>query len=107
MGSFLFKNIKTGETKVVNSKDSKQAHKSYENGTWKYVKAVPKQSQSKTSKSKIENQSKLWVDSCKLVSLQRRLKDYAEDYDMKGLRPLYIEMEEILGEVQSILRNSK
>lgn len=102
MASYLFQNTKTGETKVINSKDSKQAHK-YENGTWKYVKAVPKQKP--TKKTKADSCSReIWVELCKVSSIAKSLEIYAEDYDIKGLRPMYLELQSIASKLQATFR---
>lgn len=102
MASFLFQNIKTGATKVVNSKDSKQAHKSYENGTWKYVKSVPQQKSYKKAKS-VKSKSQLWLLSCELVSEVQRLKSQAQDYDCRFAEYSAMSMEGTLCKLQRLL----
>lgn len=105
MASFLFENIKTGETKVINSKDSKQAHK-YETKNWKYVKAVPKTAATKQSKTESTQScdSEVWSKLCSLASISKRIENYAEDYDLKGLRPLYFEMQTLVAQLQKKFR---
>lgn len=105
MASYLFQNIYTNETKVVNSKDSTTAKRVYSNKTWKYVKAVPQQKPKKVSISAAGLQA-MFKESCKLVSVYDRIKNYAEDFDLKGLRPMYTDMYDALSTMQSMIRNA-
>lgn len=100
MASFQFRNTKTGETKVVNSKDSATAKRVYSNKTWEYVKAVPRQKSATHACKEME----LMLLSRRMVSQLRSLKSEAESYDMRFHRSYVSEMEDILSKMQSILR---
>ena len=104
MASYLFKNIKTGETNVINSKDSKQAHK-YENGTWKYVKPVPKQKATKQTKKEVNKDAEVLLGLSKIEAMARRMERCANEYDMKDLlRPMYAEIQNVVSELKSKLK---
>lgn len=106
MAKYIFKNIKTGETKIISSKDSATAKRVYSNKTWEYVKPIaekdcPKPSNTKVSKEDIRN---MWTLSCILASSVIKLREDALEYDVRFARNSAFEMEDSVSKLQSILR---
>ena len=102
MASYLFRNVKTQETKVVNSKDSTTAKRVYSNKTWEYVKAVPQQKTVKNNTQKPNRE--LYMLSLQLGSAVVRLRDEANEYDCRFAQNRANELEDLVCKLQSILR---
>lgn len=100
MASYQFRNTKTGETKIVNSKDSQTAKRVYSSRTWEYIKAVPQQ----TKQSKHVKPQELWSLSCQVSSQINRLKQQAEEYDVRFAMEIASNLEELMSKMQSALR---